>query len=74
MAATNRRVNLIDEGIDVAIRVREKFETDADLQVTMIGHSGAILVASPALLDEHSRPAAPADLVSLPTLSSSSAA
>lgn len=69
VVATNRRVDLIDEGVDVAIRVREKLDTDADLQVKMIGYSGSILVASPAFLDEHGRPATLADLVSLPTLS-----
>jgi DNA-binding transcriptional LysR family regulator len=29
---TNRRVDLIHEGVDVAIRVRERLDTDADLQ------------------------------------------
>ena len=44
--ATNRRVDLIQEGVDVAIRVRERlFDTDADLQVKRIGVSRRILVA-----------------------------
>ena len=30
---SNRRIDLIEEGVDVAIRVREKLDTDADLQV-----------------------------------------
>ena len=36
---TNRRVNLIHEGIDVAIRVRERLDTDAELQMKRIGVS-----------------------------------
>ena len=47
---TNRRVNLIHEGIDVAIRVRERLDTDAELQMKRIGVSKRILVASPTLL------------------------
>jgi DNA-binding transcriptional LysR family regulator len=46
---TNRRVDLIHEGIDVAIRVRERLDTDADRQVKRIGISRRILVASPRL-------------------------
>ena len=46
----NRRVDLIHEGVDVAIRVRERLDTDADLQVKRIGVSRRILVASPSLL------------------------
>src|SRR6201988_4246020 len=42
--ATNRRVDLIQEGIDVAIRVRERLDTDADMQVKRIGVSRGILV------------------------------
>ena len=44
---TNRRVDLIHEGIDVAIRVRERLDTDAELQIKRIGVSKRILVASP---------------------------
>jgi DNA-binding transcriptional LysR family regulator len=68
---SNRRVDLIEEGIDVAIRVREKFDTDADMQLKVIGRTGSVLVASPAFLDAHGRPKVPADLANLPTLSQS---
>ena len=66
---SNRRVDLIEEGVDIAIRVREKLDTDADLQVKIIGRTGAHLVASPAFLDANGRPASPTDLAALPTLS-----
>src|SRR5271169_4112132 len=48
---TNRRVDLVHEGIDVAIRVRERLDTDGDLQMKRIGVSSRILVASPAFLN-----------------------
>jgi DNA-binding transcriptional LysR family regulator len=65
---TNRRVDLVHEGIDVAIRVRERLDTDADLQMKRIGLSRRILVASPAFVAKHGEPAAPADLGKLPVL------
>jgi len=66
---SNRRIDLIEEGVDVAIRVREKLDTDADLQVKIIGRASSFLVAAPGLLDVHGRPAEPSDIVLLPTLS-----
>jgi DNA-binding transcriptional LysR family regulator len=68
---SNRRVDLIEEAVDVAIRVREKLDTDADLQVRIVGRSSLMLVASPAFLDTHGRPKTPVDLAALPTLSQS---
>ena len=66
--ATNRRVDLINEGVDVAIRVRERLDTDADLQVKRIGVSRRILVASPSLLATADAPVSPADLANFPIL------
>jgi len=66
---SNRRVDLIEEGVDVAIRVRDKLDTDADLQVKIIGRTSPKLVASPAFLDALGRPERPEDLAALPTLS-----
>jgi DNA-binding transcriptional LysR family regulator len=65
---TNRRVDLVHEGIDVAIRVRARLDTDADLQVKRIGLSRRILVASPTLLAKEGEPTTPADLGKLPIL------
>ncbi|MFB9269833.1 LysR family transcriptional regulator [Bradyrhizobium erythrophlei] len=59
---TNRRVDLVHEGIDVAIRVRERLDTDADLQMKRIGMSRRILVASPMLMAKEGQLATPADL------------
>jgi DNA-binding transcriptional LysR family regulator len=47
--ATNRRVDLIDERIDVAIRVRSIIDSDAALTMRTLAKSRRILVASPAL-------------------------
>jgi DNA-binding transcriptional LysR family regulator len=66
--ATNRRVDLIHEGVDIAIRVRERLDTDADLQVKRIGVSRRILVASPTLLATAGVPMSPADLADFPVL------
>ncbi len=68
VVVTNRRVDLIEEGFDVAIRVREKLDTDADLQMRTIGRTSLMLVASPAFLDAHGRPTEPEAIASLPTL------
>jgi DNA-binding transcriptional LysR family regulator len=65
---TNRRVDLIHEGIDVAIRVRDRLDTDADLQMKRIGVSRRILVASPMLLAKEGQPATPEDLVKFSVL------
>src|SRR5882757_7056674 len=65
---TNRRVDLIHEGIDVAIRVRERLDTDADLQMKRIGTSRRILVASPSFLAKEGEPTTPADLGELAVL------
>src|SRR6267142_11362 len=65
---TNRRVDLIHEGIDVAIRVRERLDTDADLQMKRIGISRRILVASPRLLAKMGKPSAPGELADFPIL------
>jgi DNA-binding transcriptional LysR family regulator len=69
ISISNRRVDLIEDGFDVAIRVRDKLDSDADMQVKIVGRSGRMLVASPAFLEMHGRPATPGDLAALATLS-----
>lgn len=49
MVAVDRAVDLIDERIDVAIRVRTALTTDAALIMRTLGHSSRILVAAPKL-------------------------
>jgi DNA-binding transcriptional LysR family regulator len=67
--STNRRIDLINESVDVAVRVRFKLDTDADLVVRTFGYSHSLLVASPAYLDKHGRPQQPEDLAGLDTIS-----
>jgi DNA-binding transcriptional LysR family regulator len=69
MIVLNRRVDLIDEGIDVAVRVRAALDTDQDLQVKIIGRTRRVLVASPVFLATHTAPSAPQEIPSLPTIS-----
>jgi DNA-binding transcriptional LysR family regulator len=55
--------------VDVAIRVRDKLDTDGELQMKVIGRSVSILVATPAFLDAHGRPERPADVPAYATIS-----
>jgi len=65
---TNRRIDLIEENVDVAIRVRETLDTDPDLQMRKISRDGSVLVASPDFLATHAAPESPSAIVGLPTL------
>lgn len=69
VTSSDRRVDVIGEGFDLAIRVRNKLDTDANLVVRSFGQGTTLLVASPALLDSLGRPAKPAELARLPALS-----
>jgi DNA-binding transcriptional LysR family regulator len=68
--SSNRRVDVIGEGYDIAIRVRDKLDTDAELVARSFGPKRVVLVASPAFLAEHGEPRSPQDLSTLPVLSS----
>lgn len=60
--ATNRRVDLIREGVDLALRVRTKLDTDAELVVRRLGTASSCMVASPAYLQRCGTPDTPQDL------------
>lgn len=68
LIVTNRRVDLVEEGIDISVRVRERLDTDADLVMKRIGVSKRVLVTSPALLKALGTPEAPSDLSRYPLL------
>jgi DNA-binding transcriptional LysR family regulator len=68
IVVTNRRIDLIDEGVDIALRVRTRLDTDAGYQMRSFGQSRSFLVASPGLLQRLGNPMIPAALSSLPTL------
>ncbi|MBV8684626.1 MAG: LysR family transcriptional regulator [Caulobacteraceae bacterium] len=69
LVVTNRRVELIDENIDIAVRVRAKLDSDADLQVKIIRQTDRVLVASPAFIAANGSPSSPAELPSFATIS-----
>jgi DNA-binding transcriptional LysR family regulator len=68
LESTNRRVDVIREGFDLAIRVRFPPLEDSDLVVRKLADSPQRLVASPSLLNAFRRPLLPADLAALPSL------
>ncbi len=68
---SNRRVDLINEGFDVAVRVRNKLDDDGSLIMRSFGQIQELLVASPAYLDRAGRPKTPDELVDHVTLSMS---
>ncbi|WP_158885020.1 LysR substrate-binding domain-containing protein [Rhodanobacter sp. L36] len=69
LLSSDRRVDVIGEGFDLAIRVRTKLDTDANLVVRSFGQARPLLVASPILLNAHGRPTTPDELSGLPALS-----
>ena len=67
--ATNRRVDVVDEGLDIAVRVRKPPLEDSDLAMLAFGPDEMILVASPAFVASHGEPQALEDVARMPTLS-----
>jgi DNA-binding transcriptional LysR family regulator len=70
--ATNRRVDVVEEGLDFAIRVRLPPLEDTDLAVRQLGRSIQILVASPDLAARHPAPTSLESLREWPTLAMAS--
>lgn len=68
LESTNRRVDVLREGFDIAIRVRFPPLDDSDLVIRKLADSPQRLVANPSVLAGMSRPAVPADLAGLPSL------
>lgn len=66
--STSRRVDVIGEGIDVALRVRFPPLDQTDLVMRALGESAQVMVASPELVKGRSLPLVPADLGALPSL------
>jgi len=66
---TNRRVDVVAEGIDLAIRVRPPPLEDSELAMRVLSDRGQCLVASPALVERcGGRPMGPADLAAWPSM------
>ncbi|MFS2162292.1 LysR family transcriptional regulator [Variovorax sp. Varisp62] len=71
MRVMNRPVDLIEEGIDIALRVRPAIEDSATLVAKVLGTSRAVLVAKPELLQRLGPVNTPADLGRLQTVAMS---
>lgn len=68
MHVSNRRVDLINEGFDIALRVRTHLDEDGGLVMRSFGRIQELLVASPDYLRRAGRPRDPADLASHVTM------
>jgi DNA-binding transcriptional LysR family regulator len=71
MRVSNRVVDLVEEGFDVALRVRATLDDSGSLVVKNFGASRTLLLASPAQLARQGRPATVADLGRLDTVNMS---
>ncbi|OGB37297.1 MAG: LysR family transcriptional regulator, partial [Burkholderiales bacterium RIFCSPHIGHO2_12_FULL_67_38] len=56
MLVSNRVVDLVEEGVDVALRVRTTLDDSGSLVVKRLGDDAPVLVASPALLARQGTP------------------
>jgi DNA-binding transcriptional LysR family regulator len=66
--ATNRHVDVLGEGLDLALRVRFPPLEDSGLVMRVLSNSPQRLVAAPQFLTSRMSPAAPADLAEWPSL------
>ena len=69
MRVSNRVVDLVEEGFDVALRVRPTLDDSGSMVVKNLGPTHALLVASPALMARQGQPTSPQDLARLDSLS-----
>lgn len=67
MEVTNRRIDVIEEGLDLALRVRAVLE-DSALVMRSFGTSRLRLVASPAFVEQYGMPTHPDELAGMPSL------
>ncbi|MDR6288799.1 DNA-binding transcriptional LysR family regulator [Inquilinus ginsengisoli] len=68
MELTGRRVDVIEERVDLAFRVRRPPTEPSDVVVRVLSQTRGVVVAAPALLDRLGRPLEPVDLIGLGTL------
>lgn len=66
--ATNRRVDVIQEGLDLALRVRRPPLVDSELVIRQLWKTNTILVASPAFVKAHADLSTLDQVAALPTL------
>ncbi|CAG9406208.1 LysR substrate-binding domain-containing protein [Providencia alcalifaciens] len=66
--AVNRPVDVISEGLDLALRVRSLPLDDSGMMMKVLGYSRRILVANPSVFREKGEPSTPEQLVDYPVL------
>lgn len=71
MQVSNRAVDLVQEGFDVALRVRPSLDDSGSLVVKKLGLSHSLLVASPDQLERQGRPRSFEELQLLTTVAMS---
>lgn len=69
LVATNRRVDVVEDGFDLALRVSAPPLDDSQLVVRTLGVLEPLLVCSPWFIAQHAEPASAEDLAKMPTLS-----
>ena len=65
--SSNRYLDLIDNGIDVAIRTRE-YESDSNISIRKLSKTRRIITASPRYIAKHGKPTTPDELPNHPML------
>ena len=73
MLVTNRVIDLVQEGVDVALRVRASLDDSGTLVIKNLGQTKGVLVASPQLLQRFGAPEEVEAMRSLPRVDMSSA-
>ncbi|OWT57457.1 LysR family transcriptional regulator [Candidimonas nitroreducens] len=71
MEVSNRVVDVIEEGIDIALRVRTTLSASGSLVVKHLGLSQTLLVASPQQLRRQGAPRGPEELAAMDTVAMS---
>jgi DNA-binding transcriptional LysR family regulator len=62
MRVSNRVVDLVEEGFDVALRVRQSLDDSGSMVVKNLGPTYTLLVASPAQITRQGQPRQPAGI------------
>lgn len=71
LRVTNRVVDLVEEGVDIALRVRPTLDDSGSLVVKQLGATCSYLLASPEQLRRQGVPSGPQDLTRLDTVAMS---
>ncbi|WP_313076050.1 LysR substrate-binding domain-containing protein, partial [Melaminivora sp.] len=71
LEVSNRVVHVVEEGVDVALRVRSQLDDGSSMVVKRLGEGRQVLVAAPAQIARQGAPTAPDDLTRMDTLAMS---